>query len=83
MTLKFTIKQQNDDILDICSEYANYVTVKYFKNEKNRGNCSSNINSVVEMCEGRITKLIFMDDMFIDPWALSQINDVYEKNDCN
>mgnify|MGYP006001024097 CR=1 FL=1 len=56
---------KNDKILDLCGEYANHFTVKYFKNEENRGNCSSNINSVVEMCEGRITKLIFMDDMFM------------------
>lgn len=74
---------QNDDILDLCGEYANYFTIKYFKNEENRGNCSSNINSVVEMCEGKITKLIFMDDLFIDQWALNRINSVYEKENCN
>ena len=74
---------KNYEILNICSEYANYFTVKYFKNEENRGNCSSNINSVVEMCEGKITKLIFMDDMFIDPWALNYINDVYDRKKCN
>ena len=33
-------------------------------------------NSVLEMCEGRITKLIFQDDMIIDPWALTKINHV-------
>lgn len=74
---------KDDKILDLCGEYANYFTVKYFKNEENRGNCSSNINSVVEMCEGRITKLIFMDDMFIDPYAFTKINHAYETKHCN
>ena len=31
---------KNDEILELCGEYANYFTVKYFKNEENRGNCS-------------------------------------------
>lgn len=74
---------QNDEILDLCGEFANYFTVKYFKNEEKRGNCSNNINSVVEMCEGKITKLIFMDDLLIDPQALSYINYVYENEKCN
>ena len=74
---------ENDDILDVCGEFANYFTVKYFKNEEKRGNGPANTNSALEMCEGRITKLIFMDDMFIDPYAFTKINHVYETTECN
>ena len=71
----------NDDILDLCGEFANHFTVKYFKNKEKKGNGPANTNSVVEMCEGRITKLIFQDDLFIDPWAFTKINHAYETTD--
>ena len=74
---------ENDDILDVCGEFANYFTVNYFKNEEKRGNGPANTNSVLEMCEGRITKLIFQDDMIIDPWALTKINHAYETTKCS
>ena len=69
----------NDDILDVCGGFADNFTIKYFKNEEKRGNGPANTNSVVEMCEGRITKLIFQDDMIIDKWALNHINMAFEK----
>ena len=64
---------KDDSILDVCSQYANYFTIQYYKNEENRGNGPANTNSVVEMCSGRITKLIFQDDLFINKSALSLI----------
>lgn len=73
----------NDDILDICGEFANYFTVKYFKNEEKRGNGPANTNSVVEMCEGKITKLIFQDDLIVDPYALTKIHHAYKTTKCN
>ena len=74
---------ENDEILDGCGEFANYFTVKYFKNEEKKGNGPANTNSVLEMCEGKITKLIFQDDLIIDPWALTKINHAYETTKCN
>lgn len=71
---------KNDEILGVCEEYANYFTIKYYKNENKRGNCSANANSSVEMCEGEITKIIFQDDLFVDESALSKIKEVF---DCN
>ena len=74
---------ENDDIFDICGEFANYFTVKYFKNEEKRGNGPANTNSVVEMCEGKITKLIFQDDLIVDPYALTKIHHAYKTTKCN
>lgn len=70
---------QGDEILNVCGEFADSFKIQYFKNEKNRGNGPSNTNSVVEMCEGKITKLMFQDDLFIDPWALNYIISSFEK----
>jgi len=74
---------KDDDILEVCSHYANYFYIRYFKNEEKRGNGSSNTNSVVEMCEGKITKLIFQDDLFINDDALSLIKRTFDETNCN
>lgn len=74
---------QNNTILEVCEEYANYFEIKYYKNEKNLGNGPANTNSAVEMCSGRITKLIFQDDLFIDRTALSKIKSTFDNESCN
>lgn len=73
---------ENNDILDVCSDFANYFPIQYFKNKEKRGNGPANTNSVVEMCEGKITKLIFQDDLLMNPWSLTHINEAFEKG-CN
>lgn len=74
---------KDDDILEVCGQYANYFTIQYFKNEEKRGNGPANTNSAVEMCEGRITKLIFQDDLFVFTNALSKIKSTFDETNCN
>lgn len=70
----------DDKIYEVCAEYANYFTIQYYKNEENRGNGPANTNSVVEMCSGWITKLMFQDDLFINQSALKVIKKSFEDN---
>lgn len=74
---------QDEEVLEVCSEYANFFTVQYFKNKDRRGNGPANTNSAVEMCEGKITKIIFQDDLFITVDALSKIKKAYDEHQCN
>jgi len=74
---------EDDSILQVCEEYANFFEIQYFKNESNRGNGPANTNSVVEMCEGKITKLIFQDDLFTDKSALSKIKNTFDTTKCS
>jgi len=74
---------QDDDILELCGQYANYFTIQYYKNEDKRGNGPSNTNSAVEMCSGRITKIIFQDDLFISNYALTKIKNAFDETNCN
>lgn len=74
---------QDNSILEVCSEYANYFTIQYFKNENSYGNGPANTNSAVEMCSGEITKLMFQDDLFINESSLSKIKNVFDKESCN
>ena len=74
---------QDNNILEVCEQYANYFEIQYYKNEDNRGNGPANTNSSVEMCNGRITKLIFQDDLFISKSALSKIKSIFDSQSCN
>lgn len=74
---------QNKNVFEVCEEYANYFEIKYYKNEENLGNGPANTNSAVEMCSGKITKLIFQDDLFIDKTALSKIKSAFDNESCN
>lgn len=70
---------ENEEVFEVCGQYANYFKIKYYKNKDRRGNCSSNANSSVEMCEGKITKIIFQDDLFVSKSALSIIKKVFDE----
>lgn len=72
-----------DSILKVCEKYANFFTIQYYKNYSNIGNGSANTNSVVEMCSGMITKIMFQDDLFISDNALHVINSTFKKFSCN
>ncbi len=74
---------QDNNILKVCEEYANYFSIQYYKNSKNIGNSPANTNSAVEMCSGKITKLIFQDDLFIDRFALSKIKLIFDSQSNN
>jgi glycosyltransferase involved in cell wall biosynthesis len=74
---------QDNKILQVCEEYANYFEIQYYKNEVNRGNSPANTNSAIEMCSGKITKLIFQDDLFINKSALSKIKSAFDETSYN
>lgn len=74
---------KDDSILRVCEQYANYFPIQYYKNEFKRGNGPANTNSVIEMCTGRITKIMFQDDLFLSSQALSIIHSTFNKPSCN
>jgi len=74
---------KDESILRVCEKYANYFTIQYYKNESKRGNSPANTNSAVDMCSGEIVKIMFQDDLFISPQALSIINFTFHKSSCN
>lgn len=73
---------KDNKILNLCEIYANYFTIQYFKNITNFGNSPSNTNSAVEMCSGKIIKIIFQDDLFIDKCSLLKINNIFDQYEC-
>jgi glycosyltransferase involved in cell wall biosynthesis len=62
-----------DDLLEKVKEYENKFTIRYFKNEKDRGNSPANVNNAIAACTGQIIKPMFQDDFFYDDEALDKI----------
>ncbi len=71
----------NEDVLEVCEEYANYFEIKYFKNEEDLGNGPANTNSAIEMASGEIVKVMFQDDFFFSEKALSLIYESLSSSD--
>lgn len=74
---------RDNNILEVCEEYANYFQIQYYKNDQDLGNGPANTNSSVEMCSGKITKIMFQDDLFIDRSAILKIKSAFDNSSCN
>lgn len=64
---------QNDDLLYKVQEFESKFEIRYFKNEKSRGNSPANLNNAISKCRGEIIKIMFQDDFFYDDEALEKI----------
>lgn len=51
----------------------NYIPVKYFRNLKDRGSSSANLNNALRNCSGEITKILFQDDYLYHDRAIEEI----------
>jgi glycosyltransferase involved in cell wall biosynthesis len=60
----------NNDIKYLCDEYSNLIEIKYFKNLKNLGNSSANINNAIKYSSGKLVKVIFQDDFLFNEISL-------------
>ena len=66
---------KNDDIENYCK---NKNKLKYFRNEKNRGSSSNNLNNAIKKSSGDIIKVMFQDDYFINKETFCNILDGFE-----
>lgn len=72
---------KNDELEKII-EIFEPLNIRYFKNEKNRGNSPSNLNVALSHSKGEIIKIMFQDDFFIDEKSLEKIDRAFEKQNC-
>jgi glycosyltransferase involved in cell wall biosynthesis len=73
-------QSDNNIVLETCEEYANYFSIRYFKNtEKNGG--PANTNSAMDMAEGEIIKVMFQDDLFYSRDCLKEISEAFDSTD--
>ena len=65
----------NDDIKNLALKF-NRLDLKYFKNDKGKGSSSANINNAIDHASGDIIKVMFQDDLFVNPNALEIVSNL-------
>lgn len=69
---------QDDLIMNFCRDTEHNFEITYIQNPNGRGFQASNTNCALENAEGRIIKLIFQDDLFVDDQALEKIKNKFD-----
>lgn len=64
---------KNDAIKNLCNKYKDYINIKYYRNKKNIGSSSSNINNALKNASGKIIKILFQDDFLYNDKSLEEI----------
>lgn len=73
---------KDEEIMNYC-RYCDYdFDITYIQNPNGRGYQASNTNCALENAEGRIIKLIYQDDIFVDEKALEKIKNKFDETNC-
>ena len=72
---------KDDEILNFCQNTKHEFEITYIQNPNGRGFQSSNTNCALYNAEGRILKLIYQDDLFIDNLALEKIKNIFDQSE--
>lgn len=70
----------NDNILSVCKEYSNDFEFTYVR-YGGKVPCE-NINTALNECKGKIIKIMFSDDIFVNENALEIIKKTYDETKC-
>jgi glycosyltransferase involved in cell wall biosynthesis len=73
-------QSEDDNLKQICDIFSLVLDIKYFKNTGGKKNAANNVNNAVRHATGDIVKLLYMDDFFVDPFALQKISDAFDNN---
>jgi hypothetical protein len=72
----------NYDIEKLTSNFVG-VSIKYFRNEKRRGNSPYNLNFGLSHANGEIIKIMFQDDFFVNNNSLNLIDNEFTNKNTN
>lgn len=64
---------QDGSIRDLCTEYADVLSISYHRNEHDHGNSSANCNNAIRHAQGSLIKILFQDDFLYHDRALEDI----------
>jgi GT2 family glycosyltransferase len=76
-------QSSEDNLKLICDTFSHVFDIKYVKFNKKIGIAAANVNSAINHATGDIIKILFMDDFFVDPFALQKIVDAFSSNTGN
>lgn len=81
---EIVISDQSEDLktFDVCKKYSNTFYIKYIKNFYGIGKSAHNLNTCLDSSTGKIIKVFFQDDYFLDNYALEKIYKKFENENC-
>ena len=68
----------DDEIHDFCKKSSEEFEIIYIRNQYGRGNLGPNTNVALEHGTGRILKVVYQDDLFVNRDALQVLKDAYD-----
>lgn len=71
----------DDKIMNFCRDNEYNFDITYIRNANGRGYQSSNTNCVLSNAEGRILKLMYQDDIFVNNLSLKKIKEAFDNSD--
>jgi glycosyltransferase involved in cell wall biosynthesis len=69
-----------DNLRSIVDTFDHVLNIQYVRNTGEKKNAANNVNHAVKHAKGKIVKLLYMDDFFVDPFALQKISDAFDNN---
>lgn len=72
----------DNKILDVAEKYKNIFDIKYIKNFYKKGISANNLNTCIDSSTGKIIKVLFQDDYFVDDNSLKKIYEKFNDTQC-
>lgn len=69
-----------DHLRTITDVFSHVLNINYIRNTSDKKNAANNVNHAIKHAKGEIVKLLYMDDFFVDPNALSKIAKAFDDN---
>jgi glycosyltransferase involved in cell wall biosynthesis len=73
----------NDQVRNLCAEYNRYFPIVYVSGANVPRSASSNVNNAITHARSDVVKILFQDDFFVEPEAISLISASFENNTVN
>jgi hypothetical protein len=71
---------KNNDIKELCDEWSNKLSIRYFKNSYKVGGSSPNINNAIKNSKGEWIKILFQDDFLYKNDSLCELKKHIDNN---
>nr|QMP82880.1 MAG: hypothetical protein [Caudoviricetes sp.] len=66
---------------NICGVFSSVLNIKYYENISPIKTAANNVNNAIRNATGDIIKLLYMDDFFVDVYALQKLSDAFDQNE--
>jgi len=76
------VSDQSEDnkLLDICTTFSYVLDIKHYRNTSNIKTAANNVNNAINYATGEIIKLLYVDDFFVDQFALEKTYKAFQNN---